>query len=76
MPAQPAEPVELDHALRHIAAARAEWSAGTMEMARMHLREAICDTAWCLYAATVAELDLDERLGRPRPSGDAPPRPA
>lgn len=44
-------PSELEHAARHIAAALAEWRAGRTEQAAMHLREAIADAAWSLYAA-------------------------
>lgn len=51
------EPPELGHALRHLEAARQELQADKLEMARMHLREALCDTAWVLYAA-VTETDL------------------
>lgn len=52
-PACPAKPIELEHAERHIVAAALEWNSGNLELCRMHLREAIADAAWALYAATV-----------------------
>ena len=33
-------PLELEHALRHVEAARDEWASGHQHMAAMHLREA------------------------------------
>ena len=42
-------PLELEHAERHMSQARTEWAAGKMEMAAMHLREAITDATWALY---------------------------
>ena len=53
-PERAREPVELEHAERHLIAARAEWQAGKFEMAAMHLREGICDAAWSLYALPIA----------------------
>lgn len=50
------EPVELVHAERHLTAARAEWQARKLEMAAMHLREAICDASWALYKLGVEAL--------------------
>jgi hypothetical protein len=44
----------LEHAIRHLAMAQVEWNAGKQEMTAMHLREALCDTAWSLYMLPIA----------------------
>ena len=62
-----AVPVELEHAERHMALALEDWKVGRMTLARMHLREAICDAAWALYCATV---DIEYPEWRPTTAGD------
>ena len=59
-------PVELRHAERHMTLALQDWEVGRLNLARMHLREAICDASWALYMATVSAAEPDiANAGKP-----------